>query len=198
MHLIVGLGNPGREYAETRHNAGFMAVEQFAERRQVAWGRQSKFRARLARGAFDGRPFVLCEPETFMNLSGVAVQALVAFYKAPVDQTLIVVDDADLPLGSLRMRTEGSSGGHHGLESIEQHLGTRTYPRLRVGIGRNIEGPREITDYVLARFDRSEMALLRLSLERACDQMECWMKEGAAKAMSEFNGLVNTPLVKES
>ncbi len=164
----------------------------------MAWERQSKFRARLARGQFEGRPFVLCEPETFMNLSGMAVQAITAFYKPPASQMLIVVDDADLPLGSLRMRTEGSSGGHHGLESVEQHLGTRAYPRLRVGIGRNVAGPREITDYVLARFDRSERVLLRLSLERACDQMECWMREGAAKAMSEFNGWVNTPMVKES
>lgn len=175
-----------------------MAVDRFAERRQIAWERQNKFRSRLARGEFEGRPFVLCAPETFMNLSGLAVQAVAAFYKTPLSHTLIVVDDADLPLGGIRMRTDGSSGGHHGLESVEQHLGTRAYPRMRIGIGRNTAGPREITDYVLARFDASELALLKASLERACDQMECWLKAGAAKAMSEFNGLINTPLVKES
>ena len=120
------------------------------------------------------------------------------FYKVPPSDILIMVDDADLPLGSIRMRTSGSAGGHHGLESIEQHLGTRDYPRARIGIGRRAGEVREITDYVLARFEKPELELLTASLERACDQAECWLTAGPSKAMSQFNGTINPPLVKES
>ena len=198
MHLIVGLGNPGSEYARTRHNSGFLAVERLGERWRVAWKSVDRFEARVARGSLGGRPVVLCEPQTYMNQSGTAVQTLAAYYKVPVSQILVVVDDADLPLGSLRMRTNGSSGGHHGLESIEQHLGTRDYARLRVGIGRTEDGVRQITGYVLGRFAPAEMALLEKVLERVCDQMERWLTAGARVAMTEFNGMINTPLVKES
>ena len=197
VHLIVGLGNPGREYAQTRHNCGFMAVDRLAERRRVVWKTERKFQARVAHAKWAGKTVILCEPETFMNRSGVAVQAVALFYKVAVEQVLVVVDDADLPLGGLRLRGSGSSGGHHGLDSIEQHLGTRQYARLRIGIGRRTEGQREITDYVLGRFEAAEKALLEASLERACDQMECWMTAGVQEAMNQFNGTTNSPLVKE-
>jgi peptidyl-tRNA hydrolase, PTH1 family len=198
VHLIVGLGNPGREYAATRHNCGFMAVDLLAERWRAAWKTESKFQARLARAGLESRQTVLCEPLTFMNQSGIAVQMVAAYYKVPAQQLLVVVDDADLPLGSLRLRPDGSSGGHHGLESIEQHLGTREYARLRIGIGRRAESEREITDYVLGRFEKAEQPWLRASLERACAQMECWRSAGLARAMNEFNGTINPPSVKES
>jgi peptidyl-tRNA hydrolase, PTH1 family len=198
VHLIVGLGNPGSEYAKTRHNTGFMVVERLAVRRRAEWKKERRFQARLARTEFEGRPMVICEPQTFMNASGSAVQAVMAYYKVPLNQVLVVVDDADLALGGIRMRTSGSSGGHHGLESIEQHLGTRDYARARIGIGRRTEGPREITDYVLGRFAEAELPLLTATLERACDLMECWLTAGAAKAMNEFNGTINPPVVKES
>jgi peptidyl-tRNA hydrolase, PTH1 family len=198
VHLIVGLGNPGRDYASTRHNTGFMVVERLAERRRAVWKNERRFQARVARVDFEGRPLVICEPRTFMNLSGSAVQAVAGFYKIPVSRLLVVVDDADLPLGGIRMRPGGSSGGHHGLESIEQHLGTREYARVRIGIGRRAEGAREITDYVLGRFEDAELPLLKATVERACDQVECWASAGAAKAMNEFNGMINTPVGKES
>ena len=198
LYLIVGLGNPGAEYAQTRHNAGFMTLDRFAERRAAVWKREDKFQARLARTRFEGRRLVLAEPRTFMNLSGVAVQAAVTFYKIAVSQLLVVVDDADLPWGEIRMRASGSSGGHHGLESIEQHLGTRDFSRVRIGIGRRSDGVREITDYVLGRFEQADMPLLKAILERACNQIECWLTAGTAKAMNDFNGMINTPLVKES
>jgi peptidyl-tRNA hydrolase, PTH1 family len=196
--LIVGLGNPGGEYAQTRHNAGFMVLEQFAEWRRASWKMEERFQARLARAEFRGKRLVLCQPQTYMNLSGIAVQAVSSFYKVPVGQVIVVVDDADLPLGTVRMRPSGSAGGHHGLESIEQHLGTRQYARIRIGIGRGADGARQIKDYVLSRFSKSELALLKAILDRACSQIECWLTEGAGKAMNEFNGVIEAPTVKES
>ena len=160
LHLIVGLGNPGAEYAQTRHNAGFLLVEKLAVRWNAGWTNERKFKARVARAERNGDRVLLCQPQTFMNLSGEAVGALKNFYQLPPQSELLVaVDDADLPLGEIRLRAGGSSGGHHGLESIEQHLGTREFARLRIGIGR-VDGAREITDHVLGRFDaaRSRVA----------------------------------------
>jgi PTH1 family peptidyl-tRNA hydrolase len=124
-----------------------------------------------------------------MNSSGEAVGAVARFYQIPVERLLIVLDDADLPLGQLRLRPGGSSGGHHGLESVEQHLGTKGYARLRVGIGRQC-GAREITSYVLGRFSSTETTLLDKVLNVASDQVECWLEAGIQKAMNQFNGAV--------
>jgi len=187
MHLIVGLGNPGREYVSTRHNAGFLLTEELAKRWRVEWTAGKKFQARLARA---GRK-ILCQPQTFMNLSGEAVGAVMDFYQLPVTQLLVAVDDADLPLGELRLRASGSSGGHHGLESVEQHLGTREFARLRLGIGRR-DGAREITGHVLGRFNVEETALFGKVLDRAADQAECWLTDGVEKAMNRFNGVVDS------
>ena len=193
LYLIVGLGNPGGEYARTRHNAGFMAVERLAKRWGAAWTAERKFCAQLAKAERDGRKAILCQPQTFMNASGEAVGAVSEYYHVPTERMLAVVDDADLPLGEIRMRANGSSGGHHGLESIEQHLATREYPRLRIGIGRVSEGAREITGYVLGQFGRDEAELVEKVLERAADQAECWLRDGVQKAMNRFNGAVNAP-----
>ena len=193
LFLIVGLGNPGADYAKTRHNAGFLLVEKLAGRWRADWTLEKKFNVRLARAERDGKRVFLSEPQTFMNSSGEAVRGLVDFYRLPSPWTelLIVVDDADLPLGELRMRPGGSSGGHHGLESIEQHLGTKNFARLRIGIGRQA-GRREITDYVLGRFSSTETALADKVLTVACDQVECWLDAGIQKAMSQFNGVVES------
>jgi PTH1 family peptidyl-tRNA hydrolase len=190
MHLVVGLGNPGAEYAGTRHNAGFLLVEKLAEKWQAGWTNESRFRARVARAERNGKKVLLCEPQTFMNLSGEAVGALVKFYQLPLAQVLVVVDDADLPFGEIRLRPGGGSGGHHGLESVMQHLGSREYARLRIGIGRRNE-VRAITDYVLGKFDAAGQELLEQVLSRAADQVECWFSDGLQKAMSQFNGVVN-------
>ncbi len=188
--LIAGLGNPGRQYARTRHNAGFMVVDRLASRWQAGLAVKSRFKARVAVVERNGHRLVICQPETFMNASGEAVQALLAFYHGTAERTLVVVDDADLSLGEIRLRGRGSSGGHHGLESIEQHLGTRDFPRLRVGIGRTENGTREITDYVLSQFSPGEAGLLEKVLARACDQVECWLSEGISQAMNRFNGKI--------
>jgi PTH1 family peptidyl-tRNA hydrolase len=189
LHLIVGLGNPGAEYARTRHNAGFVVVGKLAERWRAAWNYEKKFNARVARGDRGENRALLGEPQTYMNSSGEAVGALTAFYRVPPERLLVIVDDADLPLGELRLRPGGSSGGHHGLESIEQHLGTRDFARLRIGIGR-ADGAREITDYVLGRFSPAEAAVADRVLTVAADQAECWLNAGIQKAMNQFNGTV--------
>lgn len=187
LFLIVGLGNPGREYARTRHNAGFMLADMLATRWRAEWTLEKRFNARIAR--VDRK--ILCQPQTFMNVSGEAVGALVVFYKLPLKQLIVAVDDADLPLGEIRLRAGGSNGGHHGLESIEHHLATREFARLRIGIGRR-ESAREITDHVLGRFAADETALLEKVLTRAADQTECWLGEGIEKAMNVFNGVADS------
>jgi len=190
LHLIVGLGNPGAEYRQSRHNAGFEVVERLAKRWAVGWTNEKKFNARVARSGKGDRIALLCQPQTYMNSSGEALAAVVSFYHVEVNQLLVVVDDADLPLGELRLRPGGTSGGHHGLESIEQHLGTRQYARLRIGIGRQ-NAAREITGHVLSRFDSTERDLVDKVLTLAADQAECWLMAGIQKAMNQFNGPVN-------
>jgi PTH1 family peptidyl-tRNA hydrolase len=191
LYLIVGLGNPGAEYARTRHNAGFVVAERLAERWQASWTYEKKFNARLASAQRNSRRVLLCEPQTYMNSSGEAVGAVLAFYRVPLSGLLVVVDDADLPLGEIRLRPGGSSGGHHGLESIEQRLGSHEYARLRVGIGRS--GAREIAGYVLGRFNSTEAALVDKVLTVASDQAETWLEAGIQKAMNQFNGVVSDP-----
>ncbi|MDB6028111.1 MAG: pth [Verrucomicrobiales bacterium] len=191
VFLIVGLGNPGEKYARTRHNAGFLLVEKAAERWRANWGLEKKFSAKLAKVERNGRKLFFCEPQTYMNVSGEAVGALSEFFRIPASNILIAVDDADLPFGQIRLRKSGSSGGHHGLDSIEHHLATREFARLRVGIGRQ-DGVREITNYVLGQFSSTENELLEKVLERAADQIECWLGEGIEKAMSKFNGVIDS------
>ena len=190
MHLIVGLGNPGADYAKTRHNAGFLLVEKLAAQWQAGWNSERKFVARMAKADCGEKKVLLCEPQTFMNLSGEAVAAVQQFYQLPLANILVVVDDADLPLGEIRLRPGGGSGGHHGLESVAQHLGSKAYARLRIGIGRKNEA-RQITGHVLGKFSAEENALLEKVLERAAGQLECWVTAGLQQAMNQFNGAVS-------
>jgi PTH1 family peptidyl-tRNA hydrolase len=190
VFLIVGLGNPGADYVKTRHNAGFLLVERLAAQWKAAWKNERKFQARVAGAKRGGKLILLAEPQTFMNLSGESVGALMRFYQLSVERILVVVDDADLPLGEIRLRPGGGTGGHHGLESVMQHVGSRAYARLRIGIGRT-EASRQITGHVLGRFSAEENALLEKVLERAGGQLECWLDAGIQKAMSQFNGAVS-------
>ena len=192
LHLIVGLGNPGADYSRTRHNAGFLLVERLAELWGARWAYEKRFNARMARAERAGASVLLGQPQTYMNSSGEAVGALARFYRVPVSRLLLVVDDADLPLGEIRLRSSGSSGGHHGLESVEQQIGTRDYARLRIGIGRE-SGAREITNYVLGRFGSTETPLVDRVLTVASRQVESWLEDGIQKAMSQFNGTVVGP-----
>lgn len=165
-------------------------LEELARRASLGWSLEKRFDSRLSKLESDGQKVLLAQPQTFMNLSGEAVSALVIFYRVPLNRLLVVTDDADLPLGGIRLRPQGSSGGHHGLESIEQHLGSREFARLRVGIGRK-DGRREIAVHVLGKFSPEEAPLLEKVLQRAADQSACWVAEGIDKAMNKFNGVLN-------
>jgi peptidyl-tRNA hydrolase, PTH1 family len=190
IFLIVGLGNPGADYAKTRHNAGFLLVEKLAAKWKCDFANERKFKARVAKAERNGKKILLCEPQTFMNLSGETVGALKDFYRLPLSQVLIAADDADLPVGTIRLRASGSSGGHHGLESIEQHVASREFARLKIGIGRK-DGLREITNHVLGKFDFAESKSMEKVLERAVNQIENWLDAGIEKAM-QLNGVVDS------
>lgn len=187
--VIAGLGNPGDQFKWTRHNVGFVVVERLAGRWNCELRHESPFLARLARTRVFGRDVVLVQPLTYMNASGYAVRAVVEYFGVDRDSTLIVVDDADLPLGRLRLRPDGQSGGHHGLESVITHLGTTRFPRQRIGIGRQ-PGQRQITEHVLGRFSEAERTVLDRVLDVACDQLECWLQYGIETAMNKYNGFI--------
>ncbi len=189
-YLIVGLGNPGREYERTRHNAGFMVTERLASLWKAEWSTEKKFSARFARVERGGKRLLLCQPQTYMNLSGESVGSIAGYRKIELSRVLVVVDDADLPFGEIRLRPSGSSGGHHGLESVEQHLGSRDYARQRIGIGRQDQSVRQIAGHVLAQFSPVERDILEKILQKACNQIECWLGFGVAKAMNQFNGAI--------
>ncbi|KAB2662380.1 MAG: aminoacyl-tRNA hydrolase [Verrucomicrobia bacterium] len=190
LSLIVGLGNPGSEYQDTRHNAGFMLADALAKSWGAGWRLERKFFAMVAEATVGGRRVLLCKPQTYMNASGEAVGPLVRFHRVEPDRVLVLVDDADLTLGVVRLRPEGSPGGHHGLESVEQHLGTRGYPRLKLGIARPMQGVRDITGHVLGRFAADEREVWQRVLERAGRQSETWLADGISRAMSLYNGSV--------
>jgi len=191
-HLIIGLGNPGAKYSKTRHNIGFLLVEELALRWSASWREEKKFEARVASGMYAGRRTWLCQPLTYMNASGAAVRHLADYYRVSAAEIIVVVDDADLPLGEIRLRPSGGTGGHHGLESVEQCLGTSQYARLRLGIGRANE-LREITGHVLGRFGKDDRKHVEAVLRRGADQVECWLEAGIQKAMNNFNGMVDHP-----
>jgi len=185
LTLIVGLGNPGREYADNRHNAGFQCLDRLAAAHGLSFTRRQA-RARVAQGNIAGRRVLLVKPQTFMNASGEAVGQLARFYKVAPEDVLVVYDDLDLPLGKIRLRPGGGAGGHRGMRSIIQHLGTEDFPRLRLGIGRP-PGSMDPVDYVLSDFTADERAEMELTFERAVAAIECFLREGIEAAMNAFN-----------
>ena len=188
MKLIVGLGNPGTEYRNTRHNAGFMAIERLAQRHGLDAAKM-KFDAGVIEGAIPagGRlhRVVLMQPTTYMNRSGQAVIAAMNFFKLDADDLLVLVDDIALPCGRIRLRATGSAGGHNGLKDIERVLGSRDYPRLRIGVDPPGRIPQ--VDYVLGRFTAEQREALDPALDGACRATECWLEHGIARTMSDFN-----------
>lgn len=184
IKLIVGLGNPGARYAHSRHNVGFLIVERFARAHSLDFARK-RFNAQIAEGGVGGQRILLAKPQTFMNSSGEAVGKLFAFYKIAPHDLLVIYDDLDLPLGKMRMRSRGSSGGHHGMESIIAHIGTSDFPRLRVGIGR--PNPDADIDHVLGSFDADERAVMDETFAGAVDAIDVWLADGITMAMNKFN-----------
>jgi PTH1 family peptidyl-tRNA hydrolase len=185
-YLIVGLGNPGREYRGNRHNMGFMLVDRLAERLGVSFSRLES-KALATKGDYQGRRIVLAKPQTYMNLSGQAVGGLVRFYKVPPENLLVAYDDVDLPLGTVRLRPGGGSAGQKGMASIIERLGTQEFPRLRLGIGRP-PGRMDAAAYVLQDFTSGETALLRETLDRAVDAALTFVTQGLEAAMNQYNG----------
>jgi PTH1 family peptidyl-tRNA hydrolase len=187
-YLIAGLGNPGREYRENRHNAGFMVADTLAEISGIAI-RRVEFRALVGKGDWLDNKLIIAKPQTFMNDSGMAVGALMKFYKIPTKHLLVVHDDLDLPFGTLRLRPSGGTGGQKGMESIVERLGTRDFARLRVGIGRP-PGRMDPRDYVLHDFDPPQLAELPAVRETAVKAVRRFIEAGIEKAMNDFNGSV--------
>ena len=187
MKLIVGLGNPGREYRDTRHNVGFMVVDEIARRHGIDWASgPSQITETLIGKRFGAEPVMLAKPLTYMNNSGDAVAGLVRYFNVADDELFVVVDEAALPFGKLRARARGSAGGHNGLKSIIERLGTTDFSRLRLGVGRG-DGRRDLADHVLARFERSEQTELETLITRAADAAEMFAAEGISKVMNVYN-----------
>jgi PTH1 family peptidyl-tRNA hydrolase len=185
-YLIVGLGNPGREYRDNRHNIGFMLIDHLAVRLN-AQGMRLQSQALVVSATYEGRKILLAKPQTYMNLSGQAVQGLVRFYKLPLQNLLVAHDDLDLPLGTLRLRPGGGSGGQKGVASTIERLGTSEFPRLRLGIGRP-PGRMDAAAYVLQDFSPAEQPLVSEVLHRAVDAVLTFVVEGLDRAMNRYNG----------
>jgi PTH1 family peptidyl-tRNA hydrolase len=185
VRLVVGLGNPGRNYAFTRHNFGFLAVDTFAEMHSLSFSRQ-KYKAKIASGSVGRKQILLAKPQTFMNLSGESIGPLVRFYDLPPSHVLLVYDDIDLPFGKIRLRQAGTSGGHKGVQSIITWLGTNEIPRLRLGIrGESVEG--DLREYVLQPFSTEQRQELTAIREKAAGAIEAVLIGPFEKAMNQFN-----------
>jgi len=188
-YLIIGLGNPGREYKNTRHNIGFMLIDHIAVRLN-ARGMKLQSKAIVISALYEERKIILAKPQTFMNLSGQSVQGLLHFYKIPFENLLVAHDDLDIPLGTIRIRPTGGPGGQRGMASTIEQLGTKDFPRLRLGIGRP-PGRMDAKDYVLQDFSKDDMKLLPEILEHGVDAALTFVTHGLNKAMNQFNGDVS-------
>lgn len=183
-YILVGLGNPGRQYARNRHNVGFQCIDHIAEAHSIAFHR-SRFKSATGEGAIAGVPVILVRPSTFMNESGEAVGPLCHYYKTPVERLIVIYDDIDLAFGKLRVRPGGSSGGHNGIKSLIQHLGGEGFVRIRVGVGRPAQG--DPVDYVLNDFDREQAPVIARIYPLVEEIVRCVLAEGVAQAMNLYN-----------
>lgn len=184
--LIVGLGNPGDQYDGTRHNAGFLAVDALARQGRFSVSRV-KFKALTAQAEVGGQGALVMKPTTYMNLSGEAVGEAARFYKLPPERVLVLSDDVDLPLGRLRIRAKGSAGGHNGLKSIIQHLGTDQFPRIKLGVGGKPHPDYDLADWVLGRLQGEDRKVMDEAAVRAAQAVECLLRDGIQTAMNRFH-----------
>lgn len=186
MYLIAGLGNPGREYENTRHNAGFASIDRLAEKNHISID-MKKFQALCGTGYIGGQKVLLLKPQTYMNLSGESLRAACDFFKIDPEQELIVIyDDISLAPGQLRIRAKGSAGGHNGIKSIISHLGTQVFLRVKVGIGEKPQGW-DLADYVLGHFSKEEQQVMQESFDRAADAAAALLSEEVQQVMNEYN-----------
>ena len=184
--LVVGLGNPGQKYANTRHNMGFLTVDLLAEKAGVKLNKV-KFKSAYNIIPFAGCKCLVMKPQTYMNLSGEAVREAVQFYKIPADHVLVIYDDVSLPVGKLRVRPTGSAGGHNGIKNIIAHLGTQDFPRVKIGTGAPAGGGADMIDWVIGEPSKAEKKVLLESFEKAVDAAACIIEHGCQKAMNDFN-----------
>jgi PTH1 family peptidyl-tRNA hydrolase len=184
--LVVFLGNPGPKYDMTRHNAGFMAADAMAEEKNVNINK-ARFKALTATCKIGDESVMLMKPQTFMNLSGEAVIQAVRFYKIPADHVIVVSDEISLPIGKLRIRTKGSAGGHNGLKNIIAQLGTDAFPRIRMGVGAPPHPDYDMADWVLSAFKNQDAVDMKEAAKRAAQAVECYITQGADRAMNKFN-----------
>lgn len=186
MYLIVGLGNPGKKYENTRHNIGFMVIDKIAEKNKISVA-EKKHKAVIGKGIVGGEKAILVKPQTFMNLSGESVREVIDYYKIEEKAQLIVIsDDISLAVGTVRIRKKGSAGGHNGLKNIILHLGHDEFQRIRIGVGENPSGG-DLIDYVLGRFNKEDSEMIAESVERAAAAAEVMITDGADAAMNQFN-----------
>lgn len=183
LSIIVGLGNPGKKYRLTRHNVGFSVIDRFSERCDIPCNKK-KFEAVIGEGRIGESKVLLAKPQTYMNLSGVSVGKLIAYYGCPQNKLMVICDDLNLPVGAVRVRRKGSSGGHNGLKSIAQHIGSG-FPRLRVGIGRPTI--MDAKGYVLTPFTEDEKEDINRAIEKACQALDVWITTGIEDCMNVFN-----------
>lgn len=185
MKCIIGLGNPGRKYKDTRHNIGFIAIDELLERNNWKLD-ENKFNADYTVEHIQGEKILLVQPQTYMNLSGNAVKQLVDYYNIKLEDILVIYDDLDLPPGKIRLRQKGGHGGHNGIRSMIDQLGTKNFNRLRLGIGRP-QGSMAVVDYVLGRFAKDQEEETKLSILLAADACELWLSKPFVEVMNEFN-----------
>ena len=185
--MLVCLGNPGDQYENTRHNVGFMVADQLGERYRLPI-QKLKFKALTNIFSISGEKVLVMKPVTYMNLSGEAVGEAARFYKLPPERVLVITDDVSLPVGKLRIRKGGSAGGHNGLKSIIQHLGTDQFPRIKVGVGQKPHPDYDMADWVLSKFAGEDLKTITEAIRKAADAVECLIQEGPDKAMNRFNG----------
>lgn len=187
MKVIIGLGNPGKKYENTRHNVGFMAIDKISEQWNIPVA-QEKFRALVGEGRIDSERVLLVKPLTYMNLSGESVAEIMKFYKLLPDDIFVIYDDLDLPVGQLRLREKGSAGGHNGIKSLIAHLGTQEFKRAKIGINRPLPG-RSVSDYVLSEFSKSEQPLIAEAVELSAKASVMWLKENFVKVMNHIHSI---------
>lgn len=185
MKCIIGLGNPGKKYENTRHNIGFMVMDALAKRHQWDFN-QSKFNGVYALEHFNQEKVVLLKPQTYMNLSGESVRPLIDFYQIDVEDILVIYDDLDLPLGKIRLRQKGGHGGHNGIRSLIEHLGTKDFKRIRIGVGRPTSSI-PVVKYVLNPFAKEEQEDVEISIQQSADACEAWLERSFVDVMNDFN-----------
>jgi PTH1 family peptidyl-tRNA hydrolase len=185
MHVFAGLGNPGKNYETTRHNIGFMAIDQLASEWNISMDK-SKFNGQIGTGIVAGEKVLLIKPLTYMNLSGECVRPVLDYYDIPTSRLTVIYDDLDLPLGKIRLRTKGSAGGHNGIKSLIQHLGTQEFDRIRLGIGRP-EGSMKVVDYVLGKFTKEELSVTDDVIKKTVKACEAALSQSFLEVMNKFN-----------